>query len=268
MKAFRLFSIFLFILFFQASAFCAEITFSAISDACIKADKENNTMTPSIKKLLTVKDDANSTGSDAVIFLGNNINGANSYDLVMFAKIINKIKKPIYTGIGNRDTQKAKHLDKKEYYRLLNKFSKNKVSKLPSAKKINDFVFIFMDGTNEMISMPRGYFKDKELIILEKYLEKYKNKDVVIVQHFPVIDMKDSLKSTYNTEPYKALLARHNNVVAIISGHENEDFEITDENGIKHLNIPSLAQSGEYKVINIKTTGKERFIKTKIISVE
>jgi len=54
---------------------------------------------------------------------------------------------------------------KKEYYNLLNRFSKNKISKLPSVKKINGFVFIFMDGTNEMVSMPRGYYKEKELII-------------------------------------------------------------------------------------------------------
>lgn len=266
MKAFKLFSIFLLFALFQ-TGICAEVTFSAITDACIKADKANNTMTPSIKRLLTVKDDVNLSKNDAVIFLGNNIQGANSYDLVMFAKIINKIKKPVYAGIGNKDTQKAKHLDKKEYYRLLNKFSKNKVSKLPSAKKINDFIFIFMDGTNEMVSMPRGYYKDRELIILEQYLEKYKNKDVVIVQHFPVLEMKDNMKSTFNLESYKALLARHNNVVAVISGHENEDFETEDENGIKHINIPSL-NAGEYEVINIETTSNGAIIKTKIISVE
>lgn len=266
MKTLKLFSIFLLFALFQ-TGICAEITFSTITDACIKADKINNNMTPSIKKLLTVKDDANLSKNDAILFLGNNIQGANNYDLVMFAKIINEIKKPVYVGIGNKDTQKAKHLDKKEYYRLLNKFSKNKVSKLPSAKKINDFIFIFMDGTNEMISMPRGYYKDKELIILEKYLEKYKNKNVVIVQHFPILEIKDSLKSTYNAEAYRALLARHNNIIAVISGHENEDFEILDENGIKHINIPSLNE-GEYKVINIKTSADDAIIKTKIISVE
>ena len=31
-----------------------------------------------------------------------------------------------------------------------------------------------------------------------------------------------------------------------------KDFEIEDENGIKHINIPSLSEGAEYKVINHK----------------
>jgi len=249
------------------SANCADVTFTAISDAYIKADKENNSMTPSIKNLLRAANDINKSGSKFVVFLGNNISSADKYDLVMFAKITKKIEKPVYTGIGNKDIQKTKELDKKEYYRLLNKFSNNKISKLPCAKKLNGFVFIFMDGVGEMVPMPRGYYKDKELIALEKMLDKYKKDNVIIFQHFPLIGIDESSKSVYKKEPYLAILKKHSNVKAIITGQDNKDFEIEDENGIKHINTPGL-NAGEYKVINLETKDAGVLVKTKIISVE
>lgn len=261
--------LFIFLLFFCSDkAFSADVTFTAVSDACIKSDKINNSMTPSIQKLLRVKDDINRSGSDFVLFLGNNISGADKYNLVMFAKIIKKIQKPVYVSIGNNDIQKTKHLEKKEYYRLLNRYSRNKISKIPSVKKLNGFVFIFMDGTNEMVSMPRGYYKERELITLEKYLNKYKNNEVIIVQHYPLLGIEDAMKATFNAEPYKNLISKHKNIKAIISGHDNKDFTIEDENGIKHINIPSLSVGAEYEVITIKTKGNEVFIRAKIIDVE
>lgn len=267
MKAFKLFLLTLFCFLLQSVSYASDITFTAVSGVNLKSDTVNNSMTPSIEKLLKVKSDINASGSDFVLFLGNNIGGANPYDLVMFAKIIKKIHKPVYVGIGNRDTQKAKHLQKREYYRLLNKYSRNKISKLPCAKKIGDFVFVFMDGTNEMVSMPRGYFKDREFVELEKFLEKYKDKNVIIVQHFPVLKLENELKSTFNAEEYTKFLSSYPNVKAVISGLEGEDFEI-DKDGIKHINVPSLDKASEYKVFNIKSNNGNLFIKTKIISVD
>lgn len=268
MKIFK--SLFFILLFFFCSdkAFSANVTFTAVSDACIKSDKVNNSMTPTIQKLLRVKDDINRSGSDFVLFLGNNISGADKYNLVMFAKIIKKIQKPVYVSVGNNDIQKTKHLEKKEYYRLLNRYSKNKISKVPSVKKLSGFVFIFMDGTNEMVSLPRGYYKERELITLEKYLNKYKNDEVIIVQHYPVTGIEDTMKATFNVEPYKNLISKHKNIKAIISGHDNRDYIIEDENGIKHINIPSLSDGAEYEVITIKTEGGGTFIRTKIIDVK
>ncbi len=267
LKMFKIFFIFLFFVI-QNAAFSNEVTFTAVSESLIKSDKINNSMTPSIKKLLSVKDDINNSGSDFVLFLGNNIARADKYDLVMFAKITEKIQKPFYVSIGNKDIQKSKHLEKKEYYRLLNKFSKNKISKVPSVKKINGFVFIFMDGTNEMVSMPRGYYKEKELITLERYLNKYKNDDIIIIQHYPLIGIEDNMKATFNAEPYKNLISKYKNIKAIISGHDNKEYILQDENNIKHINIPSLSEGGEYEVITIKTKDGETLVRTKIISVE
>jgi len=267
MKLFKLFFLLGFIFVFQSAAISSEVTFTALTDAGIKADRVNNSMTPSIQKLLLAKDDINRSGSRFVIFLGNNISKAEKYDLVMFGKIINKIKKPVYTDIGNRDIQRVKGLDKKEYYRVLNKYSKNRISKVPSVKKLDGFVFIFMDGVNETVPMPKGYFKDKELIWLEETLLKHKDKNVILIQHFPAYEGKEN-DTLYNAEPYNRLLAKYKNIKAVISGHTNNDFEGEDENGIKHIGVPSLDKGGAYKVINIKTMGENILITTKTISVE
>lgn len=268
MKLFKLF-LFGFILVFQSAAFCAEVTFTVVSDAHIKSDKTNNSMTQSIKNLLQAKDDINKSGSKFVIFLGDNIDVANKHDLVMFAKISNKIKRPIYAILGNHDTLKTHGLDKKEYYRVLNKYSKNKISKVPSVKKLNGFVFIFMDGTNDTIPSPKGYYREKELIWLEKKLAKYEKDNVIIAQHYPIISaVRRGSRETHNPEPYLKILEKHKNVKAIIAGHFHSDYETEDKNGIKHIGVPALYANNEYKVINIKTLNNITLVKTKTISVE
>ncbi len=276
MKLFKLLFLLGFIFVFQSAAFCAETTFTVISDTNIKRDSKDNSMTPSIQKLLYAKDDINKSGSKFVIFLGNNVSKADRYDIVMFGKIINKIKRPVYATVGNRDIQRVKDLDKKEYYKVLNKYSKNRISKLPCTKKLDGFLFIFLDGVNETVPMPKGYFKDKELIWLENTLEKNKNQNVILIQHFPAFVGKKENDTLYNPEPYTRLLSKYKNIKAVISGHINKDFEGEDENGIRHISVPSLASAGEYKVVNIKTidgalggaSGEEILIKTKTISVE
>ena len=73
--------------------------------------------------------------------------------------------------------------------------------------------------------------------------------------------MFPSVRSTKN------LISKHKNIKAIISGHDNKDFIIEDENGIKHINIPSLSSGAEYEVITIKTGQGKTFIRTKLINV-
>ena len=127
----KLIILFCFIFTFQVKAVSKDITLTVISDAHIKADKKENSLTPSIDKLLKAIDQTNVDSSDYVVFLGDNVQNANRIDIAMFAKIINRLNKPYYAVMGNRDIGKTKGVDKKEYYRIINKFSKNKISKLP-----------------------------------------------------------------------------------------------------------------------------------------
>ena len=82
-------------------------------------------------------------------------------------------------------------------------------------------------------------------------------KSVIIFQHFPVIypdgvDLKTH--KTYRVEDYKEVLAKHNNVLAIITGHFHTNSE-TMENGVYHISSPSILSIPQsYKVIDIVTT--------------
>lgn len=251
-------------------SYSKEVTFTVISDTHIKSDKAENRLTPSINNLLKAASDINSSKSSFTVFLGDNINNPDKHDLVMFAKILKRFNKPVYTIIGNHDVAKGKGIDKKEYFRLLNKFSANKIRKVPCVKKIDGFVFVFMDGVNQTIPGPRGYYRDKELIWLDKTLNKYKNNDVIILQHFPVVAPTESeTRQTYNIKDYFQTISKHSNIRAIISGHYHTAARILDEkSAIVHLSIPALYASDEYEQITVSIKNGKFYVINKILDVK
>lgn len=265
----KLIIVFCFVFFVQTQSFAKNETITVISDTHLSSDKQNNSMTPSIEKLLKAVNQANADTSDCVIFLGDNIQSPNKLDIAMFAKIINKIKKPVYVVAGNRDISKTKGVDKKEYYRVLNKFSSNKVSKLPTYKKQGDLIFIFMAGINETFPTYKGYYKNEELIFLDETLTKFKDKKAVIFQHFPVVPPKeDETRQTVKPELYLDVLAKHENVLAVVSGHYHKE-DVIPMNNVKHISVGSLNQTGEYEQIKIfKNKNNTYTVTSKIFSVE
>ena len=93
-----------------------------------------------------------------------------------------------------------------------------------------------------------GYYKSKTLDWLEVELNKYFDKKIVILQHFPLIPpSKKESHYTFKAEEYLELLNTHNNVLAVISGHFGVDKEI-EQNGILHI---STTSAPNYKIIDI-----------------
>ena len=123
--------------------------------------------------------------------------------------------------------------------------------------KKNGFVFLVVDGAKEAIPGSTGYYREDTLKWLDEKLTKNEKKSVIIFQHFPVIypdgvDLKTH--KTYRVEDYKEVLAKHNNVLAIITGHFHTNSE-TMENGVYHISSPSILSIPQsYKVIDIVTT--------------
>ena len=109
----------------------------------------------------------------------------------------------------------------------------------------------------EAIPGSTGYYREDTLKWLDEKLTKNEKKSVIIFQHFPVIypdgvDLKTH--KTYRVEDYKEVLAKHNNVLAIITGHFHTNSE-TMENGVYHISSPSILSIPQsYKVIDIVTT--------------
>ena len=82
---------------------------------------------------------------------------------------------------------------------------------------------------------------------------------MIIFQHFPVEDpegVESRLKThkTYKVEEYREMLDKHQNLLAIISGHFHVNSE-NMKNGVYHISSPSLLTLPQaYKIIDIVTT--------------
>lgn len=207
----------------------------------------------------TIKDVNSIPNVDFVVFTGDNIDTANSDDLKRFLKIANHLNYPYYVVIGNHEVFKSQHFDKKDYMKTVRKYSKNcrpKNANYVFQKK--GVVFLVVDGAKEVIPGPAGYYKKDTLKWLDKKLTKYKNKKVVILQHFPIVPPYfNRTHSTYNVADYEALLKKHSNVIAIVSGHYHANGE-TMKDGIYNISTPSLLNSpNEYKVIDISIKSKK-----------
>lgn len=188
---------------------------------------------------------------DFVVFTGDNIDKANVNDLETFLNSIKKIKTKKYVLIGNHDVFKNQGLDKKLYMKLVRKELGRYHSDKPNyVFKIKDVIFIAMDGTKEIIPGQGGYYKDYELQWLDKQLDKYKNKKVVILQHFPLLETNSRVHKLYKRENYMEVLNKHNNVIAIISGHYHENRE-EFQNNVYNIITKKFLNNNYYKIIEI-----------------
>lgn len=187
---------------------------------------------------------------DFIVFTGNNISSPNKTELEKFLSDTKKLKKPVYVVLGQKDVNKQKEMSKKEYMQLVHKKIKtHKNIERPNyifTKK--DVVFIVVDGSKDVIPTTMGYYKEDVLKWLDAQLDKYKNNNVVILQHYPLIPpSKKEHLYTYKAEDYLQILHKHPNVKAVISGH----FDTNNEqkvNGIVHI---STKNAPTYRIIDM-----------------
>ena len=173
-----------------------------------------------------------------------------------FVRIINKLKVPYYLVIGNHDVFKNNGLSKSAYLEIVRENNCLYLHKNPNyVFRKNGFVFIVADGAKEIIPGSIGYYKQDTLDWLDKQLKRYKSKPVVILQHFPLVALKEvSSHSVYQKDAYLELLDRHENVIAVIAGHLHTNSEKM-RNGVYHITSPSLiGEPPQYKIITITTT--------------
>ena len=76
----------------------------------------------------------------------------------------------------------------------------------------------------------------------------YTKKNVVVLQHFPIIAPNDNENyMTYKPEKYLNILENHKNVKAVISGHYGVNSEQTVA-GVVHI---STAPAPQYRIIDL-----------------
>lgn len=255
------------LLILQTTAQADMIKFVQIADAHYKTQDEysGDILKNAIKNINNENDIA------FVIFTGDNIDSPKPEYVGPFVKIINKLHAPYYLVIGNHDVYKNNGLSKKQYLELVHENNPFYFRLKPNyVFKKSGFVFIVVDGAKEVIPGSIGYYKEDTLKWLDKQLTKYKNRKVVIFQHFPLVSSKEiSSHRVYNKEDYLKLLDKHDNVISIVAGHLHTNSEVM-RNGVYHITSPTLiGDKPSYKVISISTTkGFSPMVYTELKSVD
>lgn len=207
---------------------------------------------------------------DMVVFSGDSVDTPSKSDLIEFAKIANNLKYPWYNALGNHEVGVGGGLNKETYFQILSGINLN-YSSLAFLKPYyvitpkKDYKVIFMDGAIGTKVSANGYFSAEQLCWLDEKLTHYKDKKVIIVQHFPVVEpLKSPSHKVLNDKEYLAVLDKHNNVTVVLSGHYHCS-RVLKRNGVLHISTPALIQyPNAFRVITIceEPTGTKVKIET------
>lgn len=226
-----------------STAFSADMRFIQVDGLFYNPQKSNEFETL-IEKINNEKD------VEFIVFTGNNISKPDKKYLEEFLKLAKNLKRPFYVVLGQKDVNKQKQLGKAEYMKVLNKKAKahRKITSPNYVFVKKGLVFIVADGSKEVIPSSMGYYRDKVILWLDEQLDTYHDKNVVILQHYPIVPpAKKEARYTYKAEDYMKLLTEHKNVKAIFAGHFGVNNEQTVD-GILHV---STDNAPIYRIVDI-----------------
>lgn len=238
----------LFVFLFFTLCNCCEaksVKFVQVTDVMYGKNNANEILEKAVKDINEMKD------IDFVVFTGDNTAGANLDYLQGFVKTVQKLNKPFYMVVGDRDVAKSKHLEKEVYAKKLHKLLGRKSPEtLNYTFKKGNVTFIVVDGAKDFITMPNGYFNSTTLEWLENQIKLNKDNKIVLLQHFPVANKTNNdLLYTANAVQYLKLINQYDNIISVVAGHFNKNDEVS-LNGIYYIVTPSLQQNC-YKIIEI-----------------
>ncbi|MCQ2739071.1 MAG: metallophosphoesterase [bacterium] len=204
-----------------------------------------------------------------VVFSGDNISKANPAILESLIKQLKSLKCPYYLVLGDKDVFKVNKLSKEEYYKIIKSVDGSYSQKSPNYTFTkNGYRFIIANGAKEFIPGTTGYYRQETLNEIKNILKKEKKRKVVLLQHFPlayppVPEYKIKAYETYKRDEYLSMLKNYPNVISIISGHFNTNWE-GYANGMYNISTPSAKASPHYyKIIDItKSRGGEPVVFT------
>lgn len=243
----NLFNIFLVLLLFAVGSSCVEaktIKFAVASDIHYKSP-QGEELADSAKALNGFVSRMNENKYDFVVFLGDNIDKSRKNELESFLNIIKPIKYPYYLVMGNKDVHKISGLDKKVYNSIVSKHNKfQKKAQNNYYFNVNkDVVAIVLDSVSSGMPTTHGVISAKTSKWLDDTLTRFSKKQVIIFQHVPyfVPYEKDSYE-ILDKQEYKAILSKHSNVFAVISGHYHVEY-LKQDGIVTHYCVPALSES-------------------------
>lgn len=192
---------------------------------------------------------------DFVVFLGDNVSKSNEGNVIGFMRSIHNILPPYYLVLGERDAYALGGIEKETYLDIVTTFNKNQDDnkRYYSYKPNKDFICVFLDNTSNFSPSKHGEIPEEQLVWLEKLLVKYPKRMFLIFHHTPLLAPREEYKlSMLNTEKYKEILKKYNNILLVSSGHYHQDAVLTDENGIRHISAPAFKDTPHsYQLIKI-----------------
>ncbi|MBR2430787.1 metallophosphoesterase [bacterium] len=234
---------FIFLLISSTLVFSADMRFIQV-DGVLYESKYPQKLSSLIEKINQEK------GVEFIVFSGNNIAKPNRDELKNFLKEAKKLKKPYYIVLGQKDVNKNKDLGKDDYIKIVKKNVRaHKFISSPNyVFKKKDLIFIVADGSKEIVPTSSGYYKEDVILWLDEQLDKYNDKKVIILQHYPLIPpVKKETHYTYKAEDYLKLLSEHNNVKALVAGH----FNVNKEEMVNNIIHISTKNAPTYRIIDI-----------------
>lgn len=240
-------------------AFARTLKFAVASDLHYSANKFSDSerdLSKTSKILNGFVDRMNENNYDFVIFLGDNIDKSNTDNLNGFLKAVKNIKAPYYLVMGNHDVHKISGLEKKAYLETVSQMSKYQRNARESYYfyPTSDVIVIVLDNVSSGMPSSHGIFTQKTVKWLDEVLEKNKNKKALIFQHVPFVEpYKNVSHEILEKADYRAVLSRHDNILAVFAGHYHKEGTTKDDKGITHVNVPAMCVEPYYYLeMNLK----------------
>lgn len=239
----KLLSVLICVILFSTQVCAQDLRFVQVTDVRYSKTSDNNVLAKLVNDINKQKD------INFVVFTGDNISHPSNDDLKAFMSEIKKLKIPYYLVIGDKDVNKRKDMSKKQYLQKAHKYGRKFKQFSPNyVFEKSGVVFLVVDGSKDVIPSSIGYYKDNVLEWVDANLDLYSDRNVIILQHFPIIPPAEKESHyTYKADSYIDMLQKHSNVKAVVSGH----FGVNKEqpvNGIMHI---STAPLPFYRVIDI-----------------
>ena len=239
-------------IFFVFFVFCIknvnaqEIRIVHFSDVHIDTkspDKKVRKFAKSLPMFEKAIDKANLLYPNIVVFSGDMVNKPIDSEFDIFLNAAKKLKAPFYPALGNHDVGVAGGLSKET---IIAKLNANcpwlKLDKPYYSVIKGDYIFIFMDGTNDKIVTAKGFFSENELKFLDKTLSDNPDKKAIIVHHFPPMPPYKSISHEIsNKEDYFAVIDKNPNVVMVLSGHFHATKAV-QRNDVLYITTPSMIE--------------------------
>lgn len=245
----------------QCSVLAKSFEFAIVSDTHLMPSNHPTIFSKSEKNIIFAVDSINKNKDiDFVVFLGDCIDKSRMDSLTSFMNIVQNLEKPYYIVMGNHDSYAAGGIAKEDFIKFIHQYNKRQDPKETSFyfKGAPNAYGLILDGSSWVVPGRHGRYTPEMLKETERFLRFKKNQMVMIFQHFPIIPPNDNVSHyTLDVEPYAAMLARHDNVILVASGHFHCKNLIVDENGVYHISAPALgarassAGSGLYQVVKV-----------------